>query len=79
MAFNGERRILVCGRNNESTNYSKCAELFGNQVGLNIEGLALDPTQGYFQITALCSHRLYILKPKRNPCLLTQGAVLGTG
>ena len=59
MAFNGERRILVCGRDNESTNYTKCAELFGNKLGFIISGLALDPTKGYVKFTARYSYTLY--------------------
>ena len=59
MAFNGERRILVCGRDNELTNYTKCAELFGNKLGLTISGLALDPSNGYVKITARYSYTLY--------------------
>ena len=46
MAFNGERRILACGREDDTQNYSKCAELFGNQVGFSLGGITLDPNEG---------------------------------
>ena len=58
MAFRGERRILACGRDNESLTYSKCAELFGNGLGLSIGGLALAPNHGYGMLSAhpICRH-----------------------
>ena len=46
MAFRSENRILACGRDKESGNYSRCAELFGSQVGKSIGGLALDLKEG---------------------------------
>ena len=38
------QRIIVC--NTSSLAKSQCAELFGNQVGSSIGGLALDPNSG---------------------------------
>ena len=62
IVFNGERRIYACGRDNESTEYSKCAELFGNQVGFIISELTLGSTKEYVQITALlCIRTSYIV------------------
>lgn len=50
MIFRGQRRILACNNNitNDGTGGKiGCAELLGNQVGINVGGLALDPFWGY--------------------------------
>ena len=43
--FRGQRRILACIAISDLAN-QKCAELFGNQVAVNVGGLALDPNHG---------------------------------
>ena len=47
IVFRGQQRILACSNlNNETAIGNKCVELYGNQVGSSVGGLALEKDDG---------------------------------